>query len=121
MKARIEKKLSKRLVELYPALYCSAWRDEEPSALAYEQGSRVRHVLSVGGGVDYWGEGQDAYTVWQDWLMSWEWHGPFETYPEGHRHEYLPDTEGFKPTTRNLLQLAGRCQLLEAASTMAVP
>lgn len=31
MKARIEKKLSKRLVELYPALYCSAWRDEEPS------------------------------------------------------------------------------------------
>ncbi len=61
MKARIEKKLSKRLVELYPALYCSAWRDEEPSALAYEQGSRVRHVLSVGGGVDYWGEGQDAY------------------------------------------------------------
>ena len=121
MKARIEKKLSKRLVELYPALYCSAWRDEEPSELAHEQGSRVRHVLSVGGGVDYWGEGQVVYTAWQDWLMSWEWHGPFETYPEGHRHEYLPDTEGFKPTTRNLLQLAGRCQLLEAASTMAVP
>lgn len=30
MKARIEKKLSKRLVELYPALYCSAWRGEHP-------------------------------------------------------------------------------------------
>ncbi|MDP5429929.1 hypothetical protein P3804_11525 [Pseudomonas aeruginosa] len=65
----------------------------------------------AGGGVDYWGEGQDVYTVWQDWLMSWEWHGPFETYPEGHRHEYLPDTEGFKPTTRNLLKLASQCQL----------
>nr|WP_176441330.1 hypothetical protein [Pseudomonas aeruginosa]MCV4168539.1 hypothetical protein [Pseudomonas aeruginosa]HCK4895377.1 hypothetical protein [Pseudomonas aeruginosa]HCL4222383.1 hypothetical protein [Pseudomonas aeruginosa] len=46
MKARIEKKLSKRLVELYPASYSAAWRDEEPSELAYEQGTRVRHATT---------------------------------------------------------------------------
>jgi hypothetical protein len=52
MKARIEKKLSKRLVQLHPAMYRKAWRDDEQSELAYEQGSSVRHCLSVGGGTD---------------------------------------------------------------------
>jgi len=53
MKARIEKKLSKRLVQLHPALYRKAWRDDEHSELAYEQRTRGRHCLSVGGGTDY--------------------------------------------------------------------
>lgn len=112
MKARVEKKLSKRLVGLYPGLYGKAWRDDEPSELAYEQRSSVRHVLSVGGGLDYWGEGQDAYTCWADWAMNWPWHGPFEAYPEGHQHQFFPNTEGFKPTTRNLLALAAECERL---------
>lgn len=114
MKARIEKKLSKRLTELYPAHYRRAWRDDEPSRLAYAQRTSVRHVLSVGGGTDYWGDGMDAYTVLSDWRMNWMWHGPFESYPEGHQHAFYPNTEGFRPTTRNLLKLAAQCQAASA-------
>jgi len=115
MKARIEKKLSKRLVQLHPALYGKAWRDDEKSELAYDQNSSVRHCLSVGGGTDYWGEGMDAYTVWADWKMNWCWHGPFEAHPDGHQSEGYPDTGRFRPTTRNLLKLAVDCELAERA------
>lgn len=117
MKARIEKKLSKRLVQLHPTLYRKAWRDEEPSELAYDQGSNLRHCLSVGGGLNYWGEGMDAYTVWADWEMHWCWHGPFEAYPDGHRFEGYPNTESFRPTTRNLLKLARECELTAKTSS----
>ena len=116
MKARIEKKLSKRLVQLHPAVYRRAWIDkDEPSELAYEQRTRVSHVRSVGGGTDYWGEGQDAYTVWADWKSNWFWHGPFEARPEGHQYEGYPDTGNFRPTTRNLLKLAADCELASNA------
>lgn len=111
MKARIEKKLSKRLVQIAPTMFRFAWIDkDEPSVLAYEQGSRVSHILSVGGGVDYWGECEDAHTVWELWRMNWMWHGPFESYPEGHKHEFYPNTEGFKRTTINLLKLAAAAE-----------
>lgn len=106
MKARIEKKLSKRLVQIAPLVFKGAWLDEEPSELAYKQGSRVNNIYSVGGGVDYWGDGEDAFTAWEYWLMNWAWHGDFEPYPEGHRFEFYPNTEGFRPTTVNLLRLA---------------
>jgi hypothetical protein len=46
MKARIEKKLSKRLVEIAPSLFPDAWRDEEFSELAHDQRTSVSHVLS---------------------------------------------------------------------------
>lgn len=119
MKARIEKKLSKRLVELFPALFRKAWRDEEPSELAYKQRTSVRHVLSVGGGTNYWGEGEDAYTVWAAWIghseWSWPWHGAFPDYPEDHELHGYPDVSAFKPTTRNLLKLAAQCQLAAEA------
>lgn len=115
MKARVEKKLSKRLVALHPALYRKAWRDDEISERAYEQRTRIRHVLSVGGGTDYWGDGQEAYTVWADWRMNWCWHGPFQTYPQGHIHAMYPNTEGFRRTTRNLLKLAAQCELASKA------
>ncbi|CAI8718083.1 hypothetical protein EMIT051CA3_110093 [Pseudomonas chlororaphis] len=72
MKARIEKKLSKRLVQLYPSNFGSAWVDDgEPSVLAYEQNTRVSHVLSVGGGTDWQGDGEDAFTVWVEWCQTW--------------------------------------------------
>jgi hypothetical protein len=115
MKARIEKKLSKRLVRLHPSLYRSAWIDDDHSELAYEQKSSVRHCPSVGGGTDYWGEGQDAYTVWADWNSCWAWHGLFKPFPEGHEFECYPDTGHFKPTTQNLLRLAAECELAERA------
>ena len=111
MKARIEKKLSKRLVEIAPSLFRGAWIDkDEPSVFAYEQGSRVSHVWSVGGGTDYFGDGQDAYTAWQDWRLNWHWYGDFEPYPAGHQFQHYPNTEGFKPTTRNLIRLAQECE-----------
>lgn len=111
MKARIEKKLSKRLVEIAPSIFRSAWVDKyEPSELAYEQRTRVSHVWCVGGGTDYWGEGQDAYTVWEDWKSNWSRHGPLESFPEGHEFGCYPDTAGFKPTTMNLLKLAAECE-----------
>lgn len=116
MKARIEKKLSKRLFQLHPGHYRRAWIDkDEPSELAYKQRTRVSHVWSVGGGTDYWGEGQDAYTVWTDWKLNWCWHGPFEAFPEGHEFECYPDTGSFRPTTRNLLKLAADCKLASKA------
>lgn len=109
MKARIEKKLSKRLVEEAPSVFRDAWVDKwEPSELAYEQKTRVSHVWSTGGGTDYWGDGQDAYTLWAVWRSHWEWSDEFPSYPEGHEHEMYPNTEGFRPTTVNLLRLARR-------------
>ena len=108
MKARVEKKLSKRLVELAPKTFKSAWVDfgGEPSELAYEQGSSVSGLYNVGGGVDYWGEGQDSYTTWQWWLDNFMWVGPFKSFTEWHEFEGFPDITGFKLTTRNLLKLA---------------
>lgn len=111
MKARIEKKLSKRLIEIAPSQFSGVWIDkDEPSDLAYEQRTRVSRVWSVGGGTDHWGEGQDAYTLWADWKANWFWHGPFEAYPYGHEFEGYPDTGSFKPTTTNLLRLAEECE-----------
>lgn len=116
MKARIEKKLSKRLVQLHPTLYRKAWRDDERSELAYDQKSSVRHCLSVGGGTDYWGEGMDAYTTWADWKTNWAFHGPFKPYPHGHDLAHYPNTGSFRPTTRNLLKLAADCELASKAT-----
>ena len=107
MKARIEKKLSKKLVTIAPQLFNGAWvYSGEPSELAYEQGSCVSDIWHIGGGLDYWGEGQDAYTAWQWWLDSFMWHGSFPLYPEGHEFEGYPDLSGFKQETRSLLKLA---------------
>jgi hypothetical protein len=110
MKARIEKKLSKRIAALHPKLYRKAWVDGERSEAAYEQRTSVSNVMSVGGGTDYWGDSCEAYTVWADWRMNWCWHGDFREYPHDHEYARYPDTEGFKPTTRNLLKLAAECE-----------
>lgn len=116
MKARIEKKLSKRVAELAPSVLQGVWLDkDEPSRLAYAQGSRVTNVVSVGGGTDYFGEGMDAFTAWAWWLTNWEWHGDFVTHPKGHRFCGYPDVSGFRPTTRNLLKLAVQAEQLAQA------
>lgn len=44
--------------------------------------------------------------------MNWPWHGLFEPYPADHKLEDYPNTEGFKPTTINLLRLARDCEAL---------
>ena len=106
MKARIEKKLSKKLVQLAPRIFNDAWVDKDVSVKAIIQGSSVSHVYSVGGGVDYWGEGEDVYTALELMQMNWMWFGDFEAHPEGHKLEGYPDTGNFKPTSRNLLKIA---------------
>lgn len=114
MNPRIEKKLSKRLVRLYPSLYGRAWIDSDHSELAYDENSNVRHCPSVGGEYDsYSGDSNESYTAWASWLQMWPWHGPFEEYPHGHQFAMYPNTEGFKPTTRNLLKLAAECEKAE--------
>lgn len=116
MKARIEKKLSKRLTEVAPVLLSGWWVDEETTYRAYRQGTSVSHIRSVGGGQDYWGECYDGDTAWEWWLTQWMWHGHFPTYPHGHRREYYPNTAGFRPTTRNLLRLAVEANAKAAAA-----
>jgi len=115
MKARIEKKLSKRLVEIAPSLFPGAWLDkDEPSELACEQRTCVSHIWSIGGGIDYWGEGTDSFTLWDAWAggrqHGWCWAGDFPVFPHGHELAGYPDTTGFKPTTQNLLKLASQCE-----------
>ncbi|MCY1207152.1 hypothetical protein D3C76_788170 [compost metagenome] len=107
MKARILKKLSKRLAQIAPGIFGDAWIDgSEPCDLAYAQGTSVSGVISVGGGVDYWGEGEAPYTARDWWLVNWCWYGDFESYPDGHQFEGYPDTKGFRSTTINLFRLA---------------
>ena len=106
MKARIEKKLSKKIALLAPDEFEDAWVDKGPSELAYEQKSRVKNLLRMGGGTDYWGEGEEDYSAWGWFRQGWFWRGDFKAYPEGHEFQGYPNTEGFKPTTINLLKLA---------------
>lgn len=110
MNARIEKKLSKRLLAVAPVLFREAWVLEEPSELACEQGSSISHALHIGGGTDYWGDGMDSHSLWSWWERNWMWFGQFQPYPEGHEREHFPNTEGFMPTTKNLLRLAAGLQ-----------
>ena len=60
------------------------------------------------------GEAIDAYTVLEWFKRNWEWIGDFEPYPEGHEQHGYPNTEGFNPTTRNLLKLAASCNIKNA-------
>lgn len=108
MNARIEKKLSKRLVQEAPNLFKDAWQMVDmPSLLADNSGSNITNTYHVGGGVDYWSEGCEAYSVWEWWAdNAWCWHGNFPSYPAGHKFEHSPNTEGFKPTVSNLIKLA---------------
>jgi hypothetical protein len=108
MKARIEKKVCKRLVQVSPKLFEDAWKEasSEITELAHKQGSRVSGIYLIGGGLDYWGEGTDAETPLQFMRSHFHWIGKFPNYPEGHKFSNHPDTQGFKPTTRNLINLA---------------
>lgn len=111
MKARIEKKLSKRLVEIAPLLFRDAWVwNDEPTERAYKQGSRVSNIMCVGGDLDYWGEATDIYTVWEHLQMNYEWYGDFPDLPEGSGFAGLPDVRDFRATGPNLLRLAAKAE-----------
>jgi hypothetical protein len=98
VKPRIEKKLSKRLAAILvgqPRVigriwidneferYVSLWRgDDKPPPTAgevrryYEAKVRVNHVPSIGGGLDYFGEGEDHFTVYQAYRDMMYWTAP---------------------------------------------
>lgn len=107
MKARIEKKLSNRLVQIAPTLFRDAWIDrEQPSELAEDQRSRVSGVYSFGGSMNSWGDTDEVITTWFWWAQNWIWLGGFPLKP-GNGY---PDYTGFKSTTRNLLRLAAQVE-----------
>lgn len=126
MNPRIEKKVSKRLVQIAPKLFKGAWIDREvewwPKYWKHDlncdltalekkrnklrENCRVNCVPSVGGGVDYWGEGEDYYTCFRWLCNNWAWVGEFPSFPLGHESYPYPDTGKFKPTARNLIKLA---------------
>lgn len=111
MKPRIEKKLSKKLhailgnligevwidkeLELYRPHYRHNNRDNAPLTSKQERENRqvrvsVNHMPSIGGGVDYWGEGQDWHSVLYvaQEVLLWAFgeetdsEGPFCGYPQ---------------------------------------
>lgn len=111
MKARTDKKLSKRLREIAPSLFHDAWIENgDLSELAYAQRTRVSNVWCCGGGTDYWGESLESYTLWSLWKTNWPWHLGCDPFPEGHEREGYPNPKGFRPTTPNLLRLAAECE-----------
>lgn len=94
MKARIEKKICKRLVQILPDMFKHAQVSSEPTDLAWEQGTSVSGMYYVGGGVDYWGEGEDAYSVLEAFWDIYDWCPPiFNPYPEGHELEGYPQRD----------------------------
>lgn len=121
MNARIEKKLSARLFEIAPHLFAGAWKCEEPSEMAENENSLICGCLHIGGGLDYWGEANESYSLWEYFCQSWPWLGGFKPHPEGDEFAYYPNTDGFKPTTINLIGLARRIALDHQSKTRSAP
>jgi hypothetical protein len=93
MKPRIEKKLSKKLHAILGNKLGKVWIDDEKEwhephwrcrvdhrppltgkekRQNWETKVRVSHIPSIGGGLDYWGEGEDWYSVLysaREWLL----------------------------------------------------
>ena len=107
MKARIEKKLSKKISEIVPKIYKDAWVDDEITELAWKQRARVSHIVSIGGELDCWGEGQDYCSVLVDFRRNYDWHRPiYNPYPEGHKWEGMPKRDKKRKTGRYLIKCA---------------
>ena len=99
MKARVIKKLSKRLAALVPDLLKESWTDKEIMSESWEQGSRVSNCLFIGGHCDEWGEGTDSFSLWDYFTQHYCWMADCPSYPDGHRFEGLPDTSSLPKLT----------------------
>ena len=70
---RLIKKLSKSLAAFYKDAWLCEWDDE----LAYSDeiySMSAKGIMHVGGGLDYWGEANEAYTVLEMAEMNfWDW------------------------------------------------
>lgn len=98
MNHRIEKKLSKRIAQILPNEFKDAWVCDETGC------------LHVGGGLDYWGEGQDAHSVLASFASlcggGYEWYGIFGFYPEGHAFEHYPYPDQKRKTGKRIIEVA---------------
>jgi hypothetical protein len=104
MKPRIEKKLSKKLHAILGNLLGKVWIDDElelhqphwrhhnsdNSPLTSKQKRKnwqmrvsVNHMPSIGGGLDYWGEGQDWHSVLCVAQEALPWRFGVKTDPDG--------------------------------------
>lgn len=93
MKARIEKKLSKRLMVEVPMLFNHAFINRDFSEAAYAQGTRVSNCYSVGGErISYLEAPTKIITVWEVWCLIWKY--------------YAVDPGQVKPSTIELIKLA---------------
>ncbi len=99
MKARVIKKLSKRVKEILPKEFACSWVDVEVMEEAWEQGSRVSHCVMVGGELDYWGEGTDYFSAISAFADTLVWRLDLPQHPEGHEFEGLPDAAKMKRLT----------------------
>lgn len=98
MNDRIEKKLSKRLTQILPCKYRNAWKCKDT------------FVMCTGGGVNYWGEGEDSYTVYEDFIGTQQsgyiWEALWGIYPEGHQFESFPIPDKKRQTGKRLIEIA---------------
>ncbi len=99
MKARIIKKLSKKIKNILPKEFECSWVDNEIMDDSYDQGSRVSRCLMVGGELDYWGEGTEYYSVISAFADSLVWLLDLPKHPVGHEFEGLPNTTKIKRLT----------------------
>tara|TARA_Y100000310_G_scaffold283934_1_gene306272 strand:+ start:412 stop:768 length:357 start_codon:yes stop_codon:yes gene_type:complete len=109
MKARIIKKLSKKISELLPDEYKDKWIDKHDKFLceSYDQGSRVKNCFYIGGELDLWGEGTDSYTVLEDFKDNFStYQGYWGFYGEGHKFEGMPKHAPYRLTGQKLIALA---------------
>ena len=107
MKARIIKKLSKKLSLILPKEYKASWVDNSVMEESWEQGSMVSNCTMIGGGLDYWGEGTDHYTVLYDFRWHFlQWQGLWGVYGEYEEFEDMPKPAPYRLTGQKLIELA---------------
>ena len=107
MKARIIKKLSKKLKVMLPKEYFKSWVNTDVMEQSWEQGSKISHCFNIGGELDEWGEGTDHYTVIHDFKYNFlEWQGLWGFYDEASRWEDMPKGAPYRLTGQKLISLA---------------
>ncbi len=108
MKARIIKKLSKKVKEILPKDFKESWVDVEVMEEAWEQGSKVSHCVMVGGELDYWGEGTDYFSAISVFADSLIWRLDLPQHPAEHEFEGLPDCSKMKRLTGQYMITAAK-------------
>ena len=109
MKARIIKKLSKKIKSILPKEYERVWVNDEVMEESWSQGSKVSHCHMIGGECDEWGEGTDYYSVLHDFKYNFlEWQGLWGFYDETSRWEDMPKPAPYRLTGKKLIELTKR-------------